>query len=682
MKASKASIIISTLLMVAFLITAATPVIAAPQETVRVWVSYQSSHKAEVAQALKRVNASFHYDFPELEAYVVSLPAAALNGIQRNPFVLDVEEDAKRYPIEPVKLNLSSVFADTVDVNGQTVPWGIDAVQARDIWDADKDAAVDAGAPTGEGIKVCIIDSGYYAGHADLMDNASGISQVDDNYLRDGLGHGSHVAGTISALNNDFGVVGVTPGTVSYHIVKIFADDGSWTSASDLTAAIYNCRDNSADIISMSLGGTSSNRKEQRAFDSVYSAGILHVAAAGNEQIETPGAYSYPASYSSVISVAAVDSDLNVADFSLQNSAVEVAAPGVGVLSTVPWIEGTAVTVDGVDYRATLIEFANTATKSGALVDGGLCTTTGAWSGKVVLCQRGDISFYDKVMNVQNSGGVAAVIYNNVAGIFSGTLGEGSTSTIIAVSMSQEDGQYLVENKLGQNATVAYSQPELCPTCLEAWDGTSMATPHVAGVAALIWSANPSWTNVQIRNALTATAQDLGAAGRDSLYGYGLVQAKDALLYLGGVLPTPPPTGSPTPTDTPTATPTPTDTPTVTPTPTDTPTPTVTPVPGALVLTFTSPADGATFADRAVVKITALVQSDGAAVSGATVAGLLTTANGTKFTLSGVTGTDGSVSFSFRVNQRKYGTGAYTVDLTATKDGYTSHSATLTFYVQ
>ena len=682
MKGSKASIIISLLLMVAFLLPAATPVTAAPQETVRVWVSYQSGHKADVDLTLKRAGASFHYDFPELEAYVVSLPAAALNGIERNPFVLDVEADAKRYPIEPVKLDLSGLFADTTDANGQTVPWGIDAVQARDVWDADLDAVVDTGAPTGAGIKVCIIDSGYYAGHNDLMDNASGMSQVDDDYLRDGLGHGSHVAGTISALNNDFGVVGVTPGTVSYHIVKIFADDGSWTSASDLTAAIYNCRDNGANIISMSLGGSSSNRKEQRAFDSVYASGILHVAAAGNEQIETPGAYSYPASYSSVISVAAVDSDLNVADFSLQNSAVEVAAPGVGVLSSVPWIEGTAVTVDGVDYRATLIEFANTATKSGALVDGGLCTSTGAWSGKVVLCQRGDISFYEKVMNVQNSGGVAAVIYNNVAGIFSGTLGEGSTSSIIAVSMSQEDGQYLVENKLGQNATVAYSQPELCPTCLEAWDGTSMATPHVAGVAALIWSANPDWTNAQIRQALTATAQDLGAAGRDNLFGYGLVQAKEALLYLGGVLPTPTPTPTDTPEPTPTDTPEPTPTDTPEPTPTDTPTPTETPVTDALVLSFISPADGATFGDRAVVKITALVESDNVAVSGATVAGLLTTANGSKFTLSGVTAADGSVSFSFRINLRKYGAGEYTVDLTATKDGYTSSSATLTFNVQ
>ncbi len=66
-------------------------------------------------------------------------------------------------------------------------------------------------------------------------------------------------------------------------------------------------------------------------------------------------------------------------------------------------------------------------------------------------------------------------------------------------------------------------------------------TPHVSGVAALLWSANPAWTNVQIREAMAATALDLGDAGWDMYYGYGLVQAYDALDYLGGTDPGPTP---------------------------------------------------------------------------------------------------------------------------------------------
>jgi subtilisin family serine protease len=533
MKKSRFGLIFSVLLLMAVMLTAVQPVSGEPSNTVRVWVTYQKGGKTAVLSALTRQDAEIHYDFPELDAYVVTLPEAALNGIWRNPFVLDIEADPVRYPIEPVKVE-PKAFADTLDATGsQTIPWGIDAVQARDVWDSNKDAVIDTDAPTGAGIKVCIIDTGYYAGHEDLKDESTGYSQVDNDYLNDGGAHGSHVAGTVSALNNDLGVVGVSPGMVNLHIVKIFDNDGLWTSASNLVDAIYNCRDNGADVISMSLGGTFKNRTEEQAFDALYSEGILHIAAAGNDGNTR---LSYPASYSSVISVAAIDSSEVVADFSQQNSAVELAAPGVGVLSTVPFKDQTTLTVGGIDYTAYRIDLSPTnISATGALADGGLCDSTGDWNGKVVLCERGVISFYEKVMNVQNSGGVAAVIYNNEPGDFLGTLGEGYTSEIPAASISQESGQDLV-TQIGTSATLTniYESPG---SGYEAWDGTSMATPHVSGVAALIWSANPAWTNVEIREAMNATAKDLGATGRDNAYGYGLVQAADALAYLGGGTP-------------------------------------------------------------------------------------------------------------------------------------------------
>ena len=541
MRKSRFGLLFSLLLLMAVMFTAVQPVSGEPSNTVRVWVTYQKGGKISVLNALSRQDAEIHYDFPELDAYVVTLPEAALNGIWRNPFVIDIEPDPVRYPIEPVKAELSSIFSDTLDVNGQTIPWGIDAVQARDVWDTNRNTVVDSGAPTGAGITVCIIDSGYYAEHEDLKDASTGISQVDDDYQTDGSGHGSHVAGTIGALNNSVGVVGVSPGDVNYHIVKIFNNDGVWASGSDLVAAIYNCRDNGANVISMSMGGASSNRREQRAFDTLYSNGILHIAAAGNEQEETPGLMSYPASYGSVISVAAVDSNLNIASFSNQNSAVEIAAPGVGVLSTIPYIETNSLIVDGTEYTPNHIEFSAFGSASGELVDGGLCTSSGAWDGKVVLCQRGDISFLEKVTAVYQGGGAAAIVYNNEPGNFLGTLGEEPAFELLAISLSQEDGQFLVSNKLG--AIASLTSTHTFPTSgYEAWDGTSMATPHVSGVAALIWSANPSWTNVEIREAMNATAFDLGVSGRDSIFGYGLVQAADALTYLGGGTVDSPPT--------------------------------------------------------------------------------------------------------------------------------------------
>ena len=335
------------------------------------------------------------------------------------------------------------------------------------------------------------------------------MSQVDGDFASDGEGHGSHVAGTISALNNALGVVGVNPGTINFYIVKIFDNSGAWTSASNLVAGIYECQANGADIINMSLGGVSSSRKEQRAFDSLYADGILSIASAGNEQEETPGAFSYPGSYDSVVSVAAVDSDNVIGDFSLQNSQVEIAAPGVSILSTISYLETNNLVIDGDAYVANHVEYSAYTTASGELVDGGLCLASGSWAGKVVICQRGDISFYEKVMAVQNGGGVAAIIYNNEAEEILMTLGDGNSSVIPAVSLSMADGEYVVANKLGTSASMecTYTWPI---SNYEAWNGTSMAAPHVTGVAALLKSANPSWTNVEIREAMNATALDLG----------------------------------------------------------------------------------------------------------------------------------------------------------------------------
>jgi serine protease len=82
-------------------------------------------------------------------------------------------------------------------------------------------------------------------------------------------------------------------------------------------------------------------------------------------------------------------------------------------------------------------------------------------------------------------------------------------------------------------AVLVVSHTTFPSSSYEAWSGTSMATPHVSAVAALVRSCHPELDNVAIRAALTATARDLGDAGRDPAYGFGLVQARAALLSLG-----------------------------------------------------------------------------------------------------------------------------------------------------
>ncbi len=499
---------------------------AAANGRIRVMVQFAPGQRGAVERALQAVGAEFHYVFDDLNTFAVTIPQAAYEGLQRNPNVVLIEEDAPRYPIS---IRRSEKPGPTLHVGGQVVPYGVEMVQALDVWDVNRDGTVDSGAPTGANRKICIIDSGFYTGHEDLQGvNVSGYNG-NLTWYQDGSGHGTHVAGTIVAMNNALGVVGVTPGTVQIYVVRVFDDTGTWAYASSLIDAAYKCRDAGANIISMSLGGSRSSVTEKNGFATLYNNGILSIAAAGNDGTTS---YSYPASYDSVISVAAIDANKVVADFSQKNNQVELAAPGVGVLSTVPYLDVTTLTVAGVTYPAGHIEYSARGTATGILVDGGRCTATNAsWSGKVVLCERGDISFYDKVRNVELSGGVAAAIYNNVPGGFLGTLGDGNSSTIIAVSLSQEDGQFLVANRLGQSATVSstFTQPA---SGYEYYDGTSMATPHVSAVAALVWSALPTASNTQIRQVLQQTAQDLGAAGRDNSYGYGLVQAKAAITAL------------------------------------------------------------------------------------------------------------------------------------------------------
>lgn len=117
--------------------------------------------------------------------------------------------------------------------------------------------------------------------------------------------HGTHVFGTIAAVDNGLGVVGVNPNKqLKLHIVKVFGQDGAWTYSSTLANAANKCGAAGANVITMSLGGGARSITEQRAFDSLQTKGVLSIAAAGNDGNSKT---SYPAGYGSVMSVAAVD---------------------------------------------------------------------------------------------------------------------------------------------------------------------------------------------------------------------------------------------------------------------------------------------------------------------------------------------------------------------------------------
>ena len=453
------------------------------------------------------------------KSVVALLSDAGRQRLESDAEIESVEPDYRRYP------------------QLQSKPYGITMVQADDPF-----LLASAAAQATSDVMVCIIDSGYQQIHEDLSGNSNvtGVNNAGTGqWNQDSCGHGSHVAGTIAAVDNNVGVVGVNGnGKLNLHIQKVF--DGStcaWTYASTLAQAVSNCRTAATNggkklVISMSLGGTGSTTAENTAFQSAYNAGVLSIAAAGNAGTS---AVSYPAGYTSVMSVAAVDLNSAKASFSQFNSDVEIAAPGVGVVSTTPFAT-PYVTIAGENTRASTYTGSANGTATGALVYGGLCSAAGAWTGAVVLCDRGTTTFLQKTDAVIAGGGKAVIIANNVPGEFSGTLGTGITRAVPVVGLTQDQGLTL-RTAVGQSVSVTV--PTGTGNGYESYDGTSMATPHVAGVAGLIWGLQPTRTNVEVRAALTGSAKDLGTTGRDTSFGYGLVQAKAAYDYL--LSPPPPP---------------------------------------------------------------------------------------------------------------------------------------------
>ncbi len=229
--------------------------------------------------------------------------------------------------------------------------WGADLINAPTAWNEGY---------TGEGVVVAVIDGGVDYNHQDLQDNIwtnskeiagngkddDGNGFVDDVYgwnfhdnnndTLDRDGHGTHVAGTIAGVNNDYGVTGIAY-DAQIMSVKVLDDSGSGYYSS-IVDGIYYAVDNGADVINLSLGGEYPSWDVDLAIAYAHESGVNVIMAAGNNSGETP---LYPASYADNygIAVGAVDRNDELADFSNRAGNDEinyVTAPGVNIYSTVP----------------------------------------------------------------------------------------------------------------------------------------------------------------------------------------------------------------------------------------------------------------------------------------------------------------------------------------------------------
>lgn len=498
----------------ALILASATVSAAAPDNTKKSYLVGLAPGAA--AHAIAGNGVEIGSEFAEVNAVQIWANENAIRGLEHNPNIEYIEEDAIRTTM--------GLFSDG------TYTWGLQAVNAPQAWTSL--------GHKGTGMKVCILDTGIDASHPEFSRNGTSVIKGSRNFTTSGgqndvtdrVGHGTHVAGTIAGqLNASGSYIGVAPG-VDLYIAKVLGDDGSGATSWIMNGANW-CAQQGANILSMSLGGGAKSRTEENTYNSIYNGGKLIIAAAGNDGNTLT---SYPAGYANVISVAAVDENLAKASFSQYNKDVELAGPGVNTLSAQPLGTGSKSTVSegSTTYKSVGLEFSPNGTVNGPLVECGLATTTTSCTGKpasgawIAVVSRGTNAFSEKVTNVMAQGAAAVLLTNNDtalpddAGNF--TLGAAG-NWIPTASVSYNSGVAIRNGGLG-SGTVS----------LTAWDyayyqGTSMATPHVSAVAALAWSAKPTLSAATIRTVLQATAQDLGAKGRDNNFGYGLVKADAAV---------------------------------------------------------------------------------------------------------------------------------------------------------
>jgi subtilisin family serine protease len=282
----------------------------------KIVVFRQSLNEAARDVLISRHGAVKYKDLSLINGSAVWLPnKAAEKALESHPGVLRLDDDVVVYALMPKTGDSGS------SQPAQTIPWGIDRVDAELVWPLGNNA---------DPVKLAIIDTGISKDHPDLKENIkSGYNAINSlKSWNDDNGHGSHVAGIAGALNNSIGVVGMGP-LVDLYAVKVLNRNGSGF-ISDVIEGIQWSVVNGMKVINMSLGTSSDVQSLHDAVIAAKNAGVTLVAAAGN----SGGAVIFPAAYPEVIAVAAADQNNNLASFSSRGPEVDLAAPGVSIYST------------------------------------------------------------------------------------------------------------------------------------------------------------------------------------------------------------------------------------------------------------------------------------------------------------------------------------------------------------
>lgn len=315
----------------------------------------------------ERYNLRIEKNLKLVNAISVNLPPRLTEAIKRYPGVLRIDPDVEVFINQPTKVYTQGIcdmfpwlswcrtptptstpkptatptpkptatptpISDPLPTNtptpvseNQSIPWNIAGVGADNAWSLS----------AGKGVKVAIIDTGIDRDHPDLSANLAGCVNLitSRRTCEDDNGHGTHVAGIVASINNNFGVVGVAPEARIYALKALNSRGSGYLS--DIIEALEWSINNQVEVVNLSLGTSSNVTSLYEAIKKTYDAGIVIVASAGNSGPNS-NTVTYPARYPEVIAVASVNQENQVSSWSSRGPEIDIAAYGEGIYSTYP----------------------------------------------------------------------------------------------------------------------------------------------------------------------------------------------------------------------------------------------------------------------------------------------------------------------------------------------------------